>query len=796
MSEESTSMQLRFWTALRRSLRARFLFAFSFGAIIVTIAAAWATFNVAESHLQNQLVNRAKLLSSTINHTAMVVRSDSDLQHIITEIRKENPDIGTIAVLEKNSQQLVAISRDSKKAFNPFEDPHLWGELNNAVADGSFGSHVENNLELVTIFPLFHAMDREKNRTQTEMPHDSMSSQIAASSDQINPSKNVDHQNHGTAVVQHGDKKHSNFKPMVIEPVETRSHANHQLDGNRTIRGGIILHLDRKELLETRAEILERLIPTTILGILVMVALAWLILQSQVIDPIADIRDTMKRQQSGKRAARARPQSTDEFNDVANSFNGMIEAMASREDTIKIQAYTDSLTELPNRKSFNQNFQKALENAEQNGERVTLAFLDLDHFKTVNDTKGHVVGDELLKVISKRISACIAPPNMVARLGGDEFAIILVGDAALRDVDHICEQVINTVCKPVIIEGADLIVGVSIGISHFPQHATDQLSLIKYADLALYQVKDHQRGSWKIFDKVMGKSAEEAHAIELDLRMALERDEFFLEYQPQVSVQTGELTGVEALIRWKHPTKGIISPELFIKIAESSGLIDTIGNRVLIEACHQAVKWAKSGIPPMTMGVNISSKQLQDPGFVEKVDQAIKLTGVDPRYLELELTETAVMACSDEVIDTMYQLGALGVRLAIDDFGTGHSSLSRLKHFPLDRLKIDRSFIDEAKPGSDNMAITCAIIQLAKSLKMNVIAEGVETVEQFNFLVGEGCDDIQGFLFGKPMAEDVFINWLTSGALAKHTTQKLREIANQAKSDHPVPDEVVKTGNE
>ncbi|PCH81802.1 MAG: hypothetical protein COB90_02905 [Hyphomicrobiales bacterium] len=794
MSEESTSMQLRFWTALRRSLRARFLFAFSFGAIIVTIAAAWATFNVAESHLQNQLVNRAKLLSSTINHTAMVVRSDSDLQHIITEIRKENPDIGTIAVLEKNSQQLVAISRDSKKAFNPFEDPHLWGELTDAVDNNKFGSHTENNLELVIIFPLFHTIDR--NKTKTDAQHNSARGEIPATSDRINPAGENNSQHRGSAAANHDGTKHNNFVPMVLDPVVTRSHADHQMDGKRTIRGGIILHLDRKELLETRAEILERLIPTTILGILVMVGLAWLVLQSQVIDPIADIRDTMKRQQSGKRAARARPQSTDEFNDVANSFNGMIEAMASREDTIKIQAYTDSLTELPNRKSFNQNFQKALENAEQNGERVTLAFLDLDHFKTVNDTKGHVVGDELLKVISKRISACIAPPNMVARLGGDEFAIILVGDAALRDVDHICEQVINTVCKPVIIEGADLIVGVSIGISHFPQHATDQLSLIKYADLALYQVKDHQRGSWKIFDKVMGKSAEEAHAIELDLRMALERDEFFLEYQPQVSVQTGELTGVEALIRWKHPTRGIISPELFIKIAESSGLIDTIGNRVLIEACHQSVKWAKSGIPPMTMGVNISSKQLQDPGFVEKVDQAIKLTGVDPRYLELELTETAVMACSDEVIDTMYQLGALGVRLAIDDFGTGHSSLSRLKHFPLDRLKIDRSFIDEAKPGSDNMAITCAIIQLAKSLKMNVIAEGVETVEQYNFLVGEGCDDIQGFLFGKPMAEDVFINWLTSGKLAAHSTQKLREIANQLGNDQPASDNIVKTGSE
>ncbi len=415
----------------------------------------------------------------------------------------------------------------------------------------------------------------------------------------------------------------------------------------------------------------------------------------------------------------------------------------------------DALTNLPNRTLLHDRLTQALTMAERYQQRVALMAIDLDRFKTVNDSLGHSVGDKLLQKAAERLTECLRRIDTVSRQGGDEFVILLQpGLEGVDTVAHVAEKILATVSAPYTIDNQELNVTASVGISVYPDDGRDIDSLLKNADAAMYHAKESGRNNFQFFTRDMNAMAFERLTLENSLRQALKREEFLLHYQPQVDLRTGEIIGCEALIRWKHPELGMISPAKFIPVAEDSGLIVPIGEWVMRTACEQNSAWQKAGLPVIPVAVNLSATQFRQKNLPETVAQALHDTGLAPRYLELELTESVIMRGAEETISLLNLLKGTGTQLSIDDFGTGYSSLSYLKRFPIDKLKVDQSFIRDITTDPDDAAIASAIISMAKSLKLKVIAEGVETIEQLEFLRSQQCDEIQGYYFCKPMAAE------------------------------------------
>jgi diguanylate cyclase (GGDEF)-like protein/PAS domain S-box-containing protein len=421
---------------------------------------------------------------------------------------------------------------------------------------------------------------------------------------------------------------------------------------------------------------------------------------------------------------------------------------------IEFLAHHDALTGLPHRIFLHDRLENALEVARENNEKLALLFLDLDHFKVINDTFGHSFGDLVLKEVAKRLKESVQECDTVARTGGEEF-VILVGN--VKDDDRAtmaAQQIMQAMSTSFDIQGQSVRVGCSLGVSMYPEHGTDGDTLIKNADAAMYAAKENGRGHIRFFTEMMNTQAIERFAMERDLRRALDREEFFLVYQPQVEIESREIIGFEALIRWQHPELGLVPPDKFIPIAEGNGLIVPIGEWVLRTACAQARKWHDSGLLPTTMAVNVSTTQFRQENFRTLVGSVLQDTGLPAKYLELELTESLLLSDADEMLAALQDLKDMGLQLSIDDFGTGYSSLSYLKQFPVGKLKIDRSFVRDIAVDSDDAAITTAIISMAHSLNLNVIAEGVETEAQMRFLRELGCHEIQGYLFSKPVSSD------------------------------------------
>jgi diguanylate cyclase (GGDEF)-like protein len=381
-------------------------------------------------------------------------------------------------------------------------------------------------------------------------------------------------------------------------------------------------------------------------------------------------------------------------------------------------------------------------------------FLDLDGFKTINDSLGHAFGDGVLKEVARRLRKCTREYNTVARVGGDEFLIILNSVRDVADVAVAAERMIEAMSANFLVEGHSLNVGCSIGVSMFPEHGRDGESLIRNADAAMYSAKEGGRGRVRFFTEQMNAQAEERLTIGEHLRVALEKQEFYLVYQPQMEIETGRITGLEALIRWRHPKLGLVPPERFIPIAENNGLILPIGEWVLRTACTQARKWQDDGLPAVPVAVNVSAVQFRQESFVALIRRVLQETGLAPQYLELELTETLLLANGDATFSVLQELEEMGLNLAIDDFGTGYSSLSYLKRIPVGKLKIDRSFVRDIPTDCDDRAITSAILSMAKSLHLRVLAEGVENEAQMAFLREHQCDEIQGYYFSKPLSAD------------------------------------------
>ena len=426
------------------------------------------------------------------------------------------------------------------------------------------------------------------------------------------------------------------------------------------------------------------------------------------------------------------------------------------EDTINFQAYHDLLTNLPNRALLRDRLGLAISQAKREDEMLAVMFLDLDRFKNINDSLGHVVGDELLQQVSTRLKSCIREGDTLARFGGDEFTLLLPKIAkGKEDVSKIAEKINEVLKDPFIIENNELYVSASIGISIYPRDGSNMDSLIKHADIAMYHVKDTGKNNYRFYSNDMTTPYFQNLSLETGIRRALDNDEFHLMYQPQINIKSGEIVGVEALLRWNHPEHGPITPAEFIPYAEETGMIVEIGHWVLRSACAELKHWRDAGLPEIRMSINMSARQLTEKSIVKHVSNTLRDYGIPGHCLEIEITENTIMNDMDSVVHKLKELSKKGVYIAIDDFGTGYSSLSYLHKLPIQTLKIDRAFIKEVNMKHSGNSIINTIVAMAKGLNLNVIAEGVETQQQLEYLQEIDCSEAQGFLFGKPLTADV-----------------------------------------
>ncbi|GLK78433.1 two-component system response regulator [Methylopila turkensis] len=432
-------------------------------------------------------------------------------------------------------------------------------------------------------------------------------------------------------------------------------------------------------------------------------------------------------------------------------------------------AHHDALTDLPNRALLHERVRHEIAHARRNGRKFALLLFDLDRFKGINDVLGHHIGDRLLKAVADRLRVTLRDTDTASRLGGDEFAILQSDVTTLEDTIDLARRVREALTEPFRLDGEEITTSASIGIAMFPDHGFDFDELLKNADLAMYRAKASGRDGYRAFASDMDTSARAVTVLESDLRKALAREELVLHYQPQVALASGSIVGAEALVRWRRENGDLVSPGDFLPLAEECGLIAPISEWVLNEACAQAASWPQSGLPPLRIAVNLSASQFRRQNVEEVVLAALAASGLDPARLELELTETILLQDTERVVATLKALQSRGVTFSIDDFGTGYSSLAYVKSFPVDRLKIDKSFIHNLKTDANDAAIVRAIVNLGHSLDLDVIAEGVENAAQVAHLRAEGCDEVQGFYFGLPMPAPDFVDLVRRESLLAQT---------------------------
>ncbi len=444
-------------------------------------------------------------------------------------------------------------------------------------------------------------------------------------------------------------------------------------------------------------------------------------------------------------------------------------------------AHYDQLTSLPNRTLLRERVEHALGRAMRAGTGVATLVLDMDRFKEINDMLGHEIGDKLLVEVAQRIRASLRDQDTVARLGGDEFAVVLEGVSEAREVLPVIERIIDSLAEVTTIGGHEINSSTSVGIAMFPENGSNLSELLRAADLAMYQAKSSGRGRYQFFADAMQEEAQSRHALEWALRRAAEKGEFQLVYQPQICLRTGMVIGVEALIRWMSPTRGLLTPYHFIAGLEEFGLINEVGEWVLQTACEQVRRWHAMDFEPMRIGVNVSAQQFEDPMLIEKIRGALKETKLPPEFLEIELTESCLMSDPGEAGALLRELRKVGVRIAIDDFGTGYSSLTYLHDFPLNALKIDKNFVQSVEANDRGGPIANMIVGLGKNLGLDVVAEGVETEGQLEYLRNQGCDIAQGYLYARPQAPDDLVAWLATSQRVSET--RIRSVPVPKRDD-------------
>ncbi|AWZ01914.1 putative signaling protein [Rhodobiaceae bacterium] len=533
-----------------------------------------------------------------------------------------------------------------------------------------------------------------------------------------------------------------------------------RLDGARSRELVIFVRLKTKSVTAQSSGMAQQLV----IGLLAALALAMLVasklLYDLVISPLSKLSAIAHARTVDPETMAPFTRRLDEFGELARSVLQSFTEARENANRFEVQAQSDSLTGLGNRVLFKERLHRALAHAERSGKIVALMILDLDNFKDVNDTLGHDVGDQLLQRVATILKESSRQVDTVVRLGGDEFAIIADDLDRIDGVVVHANRILAALSEPQRISGHEVHPGVSIGITSYPQDARDPDVLLKNADLALYRAKGEGRGNIQLYRHELHLKVIERNAIERDLRTAITEEQFVLYYQLKVDTETGGIVGAEALIRWRHPERGMIPPDVFIPVAEKNGNICKLTDWVLAEACAEIRRMMDMGLPPVSVAVNVSALDLRRPDFTDQVAATLVRAGVSPKYLEIEVTESTVMHDVDQVIGTLRRLRALGVSISIDDFGTGYSSLAYLKQFPVQTLKIDRSFVSDMTDDLNSHAIPQLIVDLARNLGVSVIAEGVETEEQRELLLSMGCGQAQGYLFSPPVPSAAFVEML------------------------------------
>ncbi|UOF91976.1 EAL domain-containing protein [Fodinisporobacter ferrooxydans] len=487
------------------------------------------------------------------------------------------------------------------------------------------------------------------------------------------------------------------------------------------------------------------------IGILVIVLIASYFLSRYIVRPVHQLLHQVDQIAEGKFDIRISSIRKDELGKLANHVDIMSEKLEKytkqlqeNHEHMYFQAHHDTLTGLPNRLFFGEQLQELF--FQKNSESFAIMYLDLDRFKNINDTLGHTIGDQLLIQVAERVKNSLLNRATIHRIGGDEFTI-LIDRPEKNETQEVAQSILNLFAQPFVLAESEFYITASIGISLYPENGSDIETLLKHADSAMYAAKQNGGNRYKLYDAKIEFETAERVVLENYLRKAIKQDEFFLQYQPKVDLKTKQITGVEALLRWEHPKLGTVSPNKFIPVAEEIGLIGTIGEWVLRSACVQNKVWQEEGLPPLRVAVNLSLYQFREDNLVQKIKDILMETGLDPTYLELEITESMSMYNEDYVVEKLSELRRIGIHISVDDFGTGYSSLNYLNKLPIDTLKIDRSFMKE-----DNKTTIKSIIGLAHNLNLKVIAEGVETSEQVDFLQQNGCDEAQGYFFDKPLS--------------------------------------------
>jgi diguanylate cyclase (GGDEF)-like protein len=507
-------------------------------------------------------------------------------------------------------------------------------------------------------------------------------------------------------------------------------------------------------------------------GAVIVLAGYWLFrrMSHSIVEPIASLADISRRiAQEGDFSRRAEAgDRDDEIGQLARNFNSMLDSLVDRDNALldELQkrkrtqarldrlAHFDQITGLPNRHYFDDRLELALDRAIRFAKPMALMFVDLDNFKYVNDNLGHSAGDQMLAIIANRITDVLRADDIVCRIGGDEFAVIIENLSEREQAGRIAGKLIDVMQTPVNLNGQDMILGASIGIVIAPDNASDRLTLARFADAAMYHAKDSGKNRWSLYADEIGDKSQRRLTLETQLRKGIADDQFVLHYQPQYDIERRQVTGVEALVRWHHPERGLVFPAEFIGVAEDTRLIIPLGAEVLAIACRQIGEWRQSGVHVPKVSVNVSIRQLELPNFADSVFSVLTETGCKADRLELEITESALISSNPRILETMGRLRLAGIGILIDDFGVGYSSMSYLKHFPVSGLKIDKSFVDDVTVDPNDLAITRAIITLGHSLGLDVIAEGVETAQQMEQLRTSGCSLIQGHLISRPLPAD------------------------------------------
>ncbi len=531
--------------------------------------------------------------------------------------------------------------------------------------------------------------------------------------------------------------------------------------------GDLILtaHIDKAELLEALTQSKMMLIISIISILIVTIIISLILLNKLLSIPLKRLLDGIAVITKGDYSHTISIQNNDELGLISKEFNKMAKTINERESQLDELAHYDVLTKMPNRAMFLSNLESALNRAERNHTKLAVFFLDLDEFKSINDTLGHNIGDKVLKHVAENLSKIMRKNDLLARIGGDEFNILVEDLESAVVAEEIAQKMIEQMNLPLMIDNNQMHITGSIGIAIYPDDARDSMTLLKNADIAMYNAKDNGKNRYKFFSQELSISLENRTKMLKELKEALKKDEFKLYYQPKFSLETGNIYAAEALIRWENPTLGFVTPDQFIPLAEESGEIINIGAWVIEQACKDFASWRKLGLCITQVSVNVSNIQFAQHNIIRTLQNAIKNADIEPQSLEIEMTESYVYENSDKALKVLHKIREIGIDIAMDDFGTGYSSMSYLKQLPLSRLKIDKSFIDDIPHNDDDVEITKIIIALAKVMGLEITAEGIENQEQIQFLQELECNEGQGYICSKPLPNEHFIELLRNNSI-------------------------------